>query len=94
MIQRQDQAAERPLRRLTDLAGARLGKAAITLAGLERLASSLDPQRTLHRGYSITRTGTGRLLREAGDVKPGELLRTQIERGVVTSRVEEGENER
>ncbi|MEO8503052.1 MAG: exodeoxyribonuclease VII large subunit [Acidobacteriota bacterium] len=94
MIQRQDEAAERPLRRLADLAGARLGKAAIVLAGLERLASSLDPQRTLHRGYSITRTSTGRLLRQPGEVRAGELLRTQIERGVVTSRVEEGETER
>lgn len=82
------------LRRLTDLAAGRLGRANAALGGLDRLAASLDPQSTLRRGYSITRTAAGRLLRRADEVARGERLITQLAVGVVRSRVQEGENER
>jgi exodeoxyribonuclease VII large subunit len=50
----------------------------------------LSPQNTLRRGYSITMDATGKVVRDASTVKPGDRLRTQIEKGEFWSRAEEG----
>ncbi len=63
------------------MAGARLD-------GLARLALQLAPERTLERGFSITRDGTGRLLRRPDQVAPGDRLTTRLAGGDLTSRVE------
>jgi exodeoxyribonuclease VII large subunit len=76
--------------RLLDLARGRLREAAAQVRGLARLAAGLGPERTLRRGYSITRSGAGRLLRRPEDAPPGERLVTQLAGGVVRSRVEGG----
>jgi len=76
--------------RLVDLARGRLREAGAQVRGLSRLAAGLRPERTLRRGYSITRTAAGRLLRGPEEVAPGERLATQLAGGVVRSRVEEG----
>jgi exodeoxyribonuclease VII large subunit len=58
-------------------------------AALARVAAQLSPERVLSRGFSITRTAAGRVLRAPGDASPGERLVTQLAAGTVTSRVEE-----
>jgi exodeoxyribonuclease VII large subunit len=86
--------SERERRRL----GERIGGAArghlrevrATLQGLERLAAQLDPQRTLERGFSITRDAAGRLLRHPDQVAGGAILASQLAGGLVRSRVESG----
>ena len=50
---------------------------------------ALDPRRVLERGYSITRTADGRVVRQATDVEPGALVATELVRGRITSRVED-----
>ncbi|HEX9259245.1 MAG TPA: exodeoxyribonuclease VII large subunit [Acidimicrobiales bacterium] len=50
---------------------------------------ALDPARTLARGFSVTRTAAGRLVRDATDVAPGEVLVTTLASGAVRSTVEE-----
>jgi exodeoxyribonuclease VII large subunit len=50
---------------------------------------ALDPRRVLERGYSITRTETGSVVRTAADVAPGDALVTETADGAVKSRVEE-----
>jgi exodeoxyribonuclease VII large subunit len=48
----------------------------------------LDPARALERGWSITRTADGRLVRDLGDVAAGDRLVTTVVRGEIHSTVE------
>ena len=59
------------------------------LRQLEKRLHALGPEQVLARGYSITTdAATGRVLREAATVAPGQKLRTRLARGEVTSRAE------
>ena len=86
--------AERERRRRAEqLCGAGRGhlrEARATLQGLERLAAQLDPQRTLERGFSITRDGGGRLLRHPAQVQAGAVLVSHLAGGLLRSLVELG----
>jgi exodeoxyribonuclease VII large subunit len=42
----------------------------------------------LRRGYSLTRTENGTLVRDAAQVHPGDKLLTRVAAGEITSRVE------
>ncbi|HEV3342914.1 MAG TPA: exodeoxyribonuclease VII large subunit [Pirellulales bacterium] len=51
---------------------------------------SLSPLGVLGRGYSLTqRLGDGRLIRDAAQISPGDLLSTRFAQGQAISRVEE-----
>jgi exodeoxyribonuclease VII large subunit len=76
-------------RRLVVAARARLREAEAGLRGIERLAHEIAPQRTLERGFSITRGAGGRVLRAPAETGRGEVITTQLAGGTVTSRVEE-----
>ncbi len=58
----------------------------------ESLAARLDslsPLAVLGRGYSVTRrTADGQVVRDAGELKPGEQITTRFARGEARSRVE------
>jgi exodeoxyribonuclease VII large subunit len=75
--------------RIAASARSRVRETAATLQGMERLCAQLAPERTLERGYSITRIAGGAVVREPGQVKAGEIVVTQLSRGSITSRVEE-----
>ena len=60
------------------------------LARLGAALGSMDPQAVLARGYSITYTAAGEVLRDAARVRPGETLRTALARGQVHSEVRKG----
>lgn len=49
----------------------------------------LDPALTMARGWSITRTDDGRVVRSAADLAPGSHIVTTFAKGTATSRVEE-----
>ncbi len=87
------EAAERERVRLGErIAGSGRGKvreAAATLQGIERLTIQLAPERTLERGFSLTRDASGRTLRNPGDARPGDLITTRLAGGDLQSRVEE-----
>ncbi len=53
---------------------------------LEQRALALDPMLLLKRGYSIT-THNGIVVRDASQLKPGDVLETRVEKGVVQSEV-------
>ena len=57
------------------------------LAELRATLVSLDPTAVLERGYSITPTAAGAVLRDASAVKPGERLKTRLARGEIESEV-------
>ena len=59
-----------------------------TLDHLEARVRLLDPVHTLARGWSLTRTADGRLLRSIADVDAGEIIITTVADGTVASRTE------
>ncbi len=54
------------------------------LAMLEQRTHSLDPQRLLDRGYSIT-THNGRAVRDPSQLHPGDILETRVQKGTIQS---------
>ena len=95
-------ALRRPLQRVRDLeqrlddtaqrlaraANQRLIQAGAQLAALAARLETLSPLNVLTRGYSLTHTADGKLVRAAADVKPGDVLVTRLSAGRVVSRVE------
>ena len=67
----------------------RVREAAATLQGVERLCQQLAPERTLERGFSLTRDAAGRLVRQRTQVQSGDLVTTRVAGGDFKSRVEE-----
>jgi exodeoxyribonuclease VII large subunit len=61
----------------------------LTLDGLEARVRALDPVHTLARGWSITRTADGRVVRSVAEVGPGDTITTTLADGQARSRVEE-----
>jgi exodeoxyribonuclease VII large subunit len=53
--------------------------------------SALSPQATLARGFSITRDRKGRVITAAAQVKPGDLILTQLAEGEIGSVMEGGD---
>jgi exodeoxyribonuclease VII large subunit len=59
------------------------------LGALEARLRVLGPEQVLARGYSITTdAATGKVLREAREVKAGQRLKTRLKTGQVFSRAE------
>ena len=52
---------------------------------LERRTESLDPTLLLKRGYSITTTTDGKIVRDPKTLSNGETIKTQVEHGTITS---------
>jgi exodeoxyribonuclease VII large subunit len=67
----------------------RIERAERDLAGRAAVAAAADPARVLARGFSVTRTEDGRLLRAPDEVAPGDGLVTTLAGGAVRSTVEE-----
>ncbi len=76
-------------RRLADVATGRLREVEAMLGGVARVCSELAPERTLERGYSITRDRADRIVREPRQVRPGDRIVTTLAGGKLKSRVEE-----
>jgi exodeoxyribonuclease VII large subunit len=88
LVERCRSGPELLARRLVAAGRSRLREAEAELRGIERLAHELAPHRTLERGFSITRTAAGRALRSPAETAPGEVLKTELAGGSLTSRVE------
>jgi len=89
LLARRRQRPEDLLRRIVTAARGHLGEAGATLTGHGRLLKELSPQRTLERGFSITRDADGRALREPTQAPIGSTITTQLAAGEIRSRVEE-----
>jgi exodeoxyribonuclease VII large subunit len=77
------------VRRIADRSGARLREGKAVVDGMARLCAQLAPERTLTRGFSITRDCRGRVVTEAHQVRAGDRISTQVANGQIGSVVEE-----
>ncbi|CAA9246276.1 MAG: Exodeoxyribonuclease VII large subunit [uncultured Acidimicrobiales bacterium] len=75
-------------RRLVQAGGAVTASRAGALDVLAARAAAVDPARALARGWSITRTAGGTLVRSVADADPGTSLRTTVGDGTVASTVD------
>ena len=73
--------------RLGPAATGALRRAGAELSSTESQLSALDPARALERGWSITRTAAGSVVRRSDDVAPGDTIVTTLAAGTVTSTV-------
>lgn len=94
-------ALRRPLQRILDLkqrlddtAGRlaravklRLSQAEQKLAEVSARLETLSPLQVLARGYSLTHTADGRLVRDPAGLRPGDLLLTRVADGTIRSLV-------
>jgi exodeoxyribonuclease VII large subunit len=77
-------------RRLHEQVRQRLASRKNGFAALETRLRLLGPEQVLARGYSITTDAqTGKVLREANEVKGGQRLKTRLKAGEVFSRAEQ-----
>ncbi|MBT6103570.1 MAG: exodeoxyribonuclease VII large subunit [Verrucomicrobia bacterium] len=75
-------------RRLAEVPSRAMGKRAASLEQAASLLELLSPKSVLARGYSITRdAATGAVLRDAKNAKPGQILRTHLHDGEISSTV-------
>ena len=74
-------------RRVAHRAPRALAEAERALDALEARLRALDPDRTLARGWSITRGPDGSVVRSPDDVRPGDQLTTRVAGGDVRSTV-------
>ncbi len=82
-----DRAVTAAADRLARRPGPLLDRAGRDLVGVEARVRAVDPARALARGWSITYTATGELVRSAADAGPGTELVTRLADGEVRSRV-------
>jgi len=75
--------------RILALAKGRIARDRATVEGIARLCQQLAPERTLERGFSITRDAAGAVLRRPQQAPRGAELVTQLAGGLLRSRVEE-----
>ena len=75
-------------RRIASRALDRVRRDDARVSALERLAAELRPERTLQRGFSITRAADGALVRDPAQVSPGARLTTDVHRGRIESTVD------
>jgi exonuclease VII large subunit len=64
----------------------------LRLSQWRRLLGAYDYQRQLERGYSVTRDGSGNVVRSTSGAGPGSLLFTMLSDGEVVSQVTDSGN--
>ena len=77
--------------RLALALGHRVHRSMAELARLQASLAGMDPTAVLERGYSITRTTDGTVLRDAARIAEGDEIFTTLARGGVRSKVKKRE---
>jgi exodeoxyribonuclease VII large subunit len=87
-IDRRTESVGALARRFRTTAEAQLDRRAERLRRAAGLLQTLGPESAFRRGFSITMTAEGKIVRSPADTAPGELLRTRVAEGELRSRVE------
>ncbi len=89
-LREKSQGLDDTARRLNAGAGESLSRAREKLARLAGRAQGLSPLEVLARGYSVTTVvGRSAAIRSAGELEPGDRIRTRLGSGTLISKVEE-----
>lgn len=88
VLERRGEKIEQLGTRLLRAGEAQMDQQAQRLDRLKSLLRALGPDSILQRGFSITLNERGEILRSVRDIEPGEILRTKLADGDVSSRVE------
>jgi exodeoxyribonuclease VII large subunit len=75
--------------RIGSLAGAGLDRQTDRVAASRRLLAAYDLERQLERGYTLTLDSSGRLVRSAGELRPGDVVSTRFADGSARSAVQD-----
>lgn len=86
-VDRADERLTDRIDRLRRRAPQLLAECSLAVDNLEKRVSLLDPVNVLARGWSITRTVDGRVVRSVEDARVGEALVTTLRDGTVSSTV-------
>lgn len=81
--ERLDQLSDRLNRSVRNL----MERAKSRVVGLSDSLDALSPLKVVNRGYSITRSDTGHIIRSISDIQPGEQIETQLADGKIVSMV-------
>ena len=74
--------------RLGDLSAARLGRCQQRFSALSASLDAMSPLKVLGRGYAMAQNGRGEILKDAGDVCPGEQITVTLGRGALECTVD------
>ena len=85
-LQRLEDQAQTIRRRLEQQMTRMLERSSDRLLGLSRSLDAISPLAVLHRGYSVT-SSDGSIVRNAAQVKVGELIQSRLETGVIDSKI-------
>jgi len=88
-IRQHEQRLDEWSERLERIQRQRLERSGEHVAAYAARLETLSPLNVLGRGYSLTRKENQEIVRDAGQVYPGERLETLVNNGRITSRVEE-----
>jgi exodeoxyribonuclease VII large subunit len=80
--------------RLHRSAAACLDRSRVRLGAVAGRLESLSPLNVLSRGYSLTRTPDGYVIRDADMIRRGDMLVTRLAKGSIISRAEEIQSEK
>ena len=87
-VDRADERLGDRIERLRRRAPQLLAERSLAIDNLEKRVNLLDPVNVLARGWSITRTADGRVVRSIDDVKAGDPVVTTVRDGSITSTVD------
>jgi len=88
-LQTLEQRLDDTAARLHRAARVRIERANERLKAIAGQLDTLSPLNVLSRGYSLTHTADGRLVRDPADVQPGDEIVTRVAGGTITSRVDD-----
>ncbi len=86
-IYRLKQQLQRQHQQLAQAAHHYLQNRGSELSSISHALDMLSPLSTLSRGYSVTTTDTGDIVQDATALRSGDLIRTKLQQGAVTSKV-------
>jgi exodeoxyribonuclease VII large subunit len=58
----------------------------LKLRGYEKIVDFVHPINTMKRGFSVTRSSDGKIIRHVKDIKPNQLIKTEVVDGVIESK--------
>lgn len=87
LLQRQRQHIGEINQRLITRISALIERRRLQLAQKVGRLSAISPLATLERGYSLTQTATGELIRDAVQIAPGDQVKVRLQRGAFNAQV-------